>query len=302
MPHLVYNSRGKRYITSMEEPLQVTAEHPVFEIVRTTTGAVSIRNKVVNEIMHNPVGPWLEANALYVQQSHLASRLEEDSEDEFVIYDVGMGAAANSLAALACYDQTETTRPLRMISFERDLELLHFALGNAVVFPHFQGYETALKSILQTGVWTKGNRTWELRHGNFLETIELEIRKPHFVFFDPYSPKVNSDMWTTTCFRKLKNVSRTAESGGTVIFTYSQATRIRTAMMEAGFFVGYGDSTGLKEETTIATTDRDRLERPLGEKWFERWRKSHLRYPYDCTAENEKAVDALVAHARAFAK
>lgn len=39
-----------------------------FEIVTTTMGATSIRDNRVNEIMHNPVGPWAEANALCVDQ------------------------------------------------------------------------------------------------------------------------------------------------------------------------------------------------------------------------------------------
>src|SRR5688572_17471064 len=98
--------------------------HPLFEIVTTTAGAISIRNKQVNEIMHNPVGPWVEANALYIDQSHLRERLIEAPE-EFVIFDVGLGAAANSLAALACIKSLgPKSRPVRIVSFERELELL----------------------------------------------------------------------------------------------------------------------------------------------------------------------------------
>ena len=56
-----------------------------FEIVTTTAGAVSIRNIVVNEIMHNPVGPWREANDLYIKQSLFEERLLAPTEDDFVL-------------------------------------------------------------------------------------------------------------------------------------------------------------------------------------------------------------------------
>ncbi len=75
--------------------------HPLFEIVTTTLGVTSIRHKIVDEIMHNPVGPWAEANALYIEQSKLGQRLAAPGE-ELILFDVGLGAAANALAALHC--------------------------------------------------------------------------------------------------------------------------------------------------------------------------------------------------------
>src|SRR5258708_5273066 len=105
-----------------------------FEIVTTRMGALSIRDNVSQEIMHNPVGPWIEANSLYIEQSKLRRRLVEDLTTELVIFDVGLGAAANALAVLHCARALAVRRPLRLVSFERDLELLQFALDNANSF------------------------------------------------------------------------------------------------------------------------------------------------------------------------
>lgn len=266
-----------------------------FEIVTTKTGAVSIRNNLVNEIMHNPVGPWKEANALYVEQSGLRERLSQDSQDELVLFDVGLGAAANALAALICARSLPArSRPFRIVSFERDLELLQFAVANASVFEHFHGFETALAQILTSGAWAENGISWILRRGDFLDLIDSETYRPHVIFFDPYSPKVNQDMWTTRCFEKIRHRSREKEAGGTSLFTYSQATRIRVALLKAGFHVGYGIATGLKNETTVATTDLEQLSHPLGTPWFERWRASHDRYPYDCGPEDEKTLDIFI--------
>jgi len=272
-------------------------DHPLFEIVVTTAGATSIRNKLVNEIMHNPVGPWIEANSLYIEQSKLRQRLLEPTTQELVLFDVGLGAAANSLATLACFDSVgDAQRPLKMISFEKDLTLLEFALAHADQFEHFRGYENALAEILKNGYWENEKKTlsWSLRHGDFLELIETEAEKPHLIFYDPYSPKVNQDMWTTACFKKLRQHCRVPDDGGTCLYTYSQATRIRVSLIAAGFFVGYGTATGLKTETTEAATGIELLKRPLGNQWFTRWQKSHQRYPFDCAQEQQTEMDQAV--------
>ena len=272
--------------------------HPRFEIVRTTTGAISIRDKVVGEIMHNPVGPWVEANALYIDQSELMERMGESSGDALVLFDVGLGAAANALAAVACATRLSLAghpvRPLRLISFERDLEILRFALANAEQFSHFQGQEEKLQKILTEGYWSDGIISWDLRSGDFLQQIEAETERPHLIFFDPYSPGVNQEMWTAACFEAIGRKSRSPNVGGTSLFTYSQATRIRAALIKAGFFVGYGLATGLKKETTVAATDFTRLKLPLGQDWFERWKRSDVRYPSDCKIEDQKIFDQVM--------
>ncbi len=265
-------------------------DHPLFEIVTTTTGVVSIRNKTVGEIMHNPVGPWLEANALYIDQSNLKMRLQENTAQEFVLFDVGLGAAANALATLACARSLGTSsRALKIISFEKDLELLKFAIDHSEKFDHFRNYEKILEQILSQHHWSDEKISWELRAGDFLENIENEIYRPHLVFYDPYSPKMNQEMWTTSVFQKIRKLSRSPEDEGTCLYTYSQSTRIRTALIQAGFFVGIGAPTGLKADTTEASTDRNQLKSPLGPEWLVRWKRSQARYPYGCSDEEAVA-------------
>lgn len=270
---------------------------PIFEIVTTTAGAVSIRNNVVNEIMHNPVGPWVEANALYIEQSELARRLGENLSDEFVIFDVGLGAAANALAALHCIRQAQAQgrcRPVRLVSFEIDLDLLRFALQHAHEFEHFKGYETMLAELLEKSYWSEPGLIWELRTGDFLQLIETEPHKAHLIFYDPYSPKKNKDMWGLKVFAKLRRRSRELHEGGTVMYTYSQATPIRAALLASGFHVGYGTATGLKEETTQAATVREFLPKPLDVKWLNRWKASQAPYPYDASESDRASVSAAI--------
>jgi queuine tRNA-ribosyltransferase len=269
-------------------------DHPLFEIVTTTAGAVSIRNKALNEIMHNPVGPWREANALYIDQSKLEARLREKTSGELVLFDVGLGAAANALASLHCAARVKDGRALRLVSFERELELLKYALKHAAQFSHFSGFETAIRELLENGRWQNQNLHWELRTGDFRETLPRETQKPHLIFYDPYSSQVNREMWTVDAFQALRAKSREASEGGTVLYTYSQATPIRVALLAGGFYVGHGISSGPKEETTQAATCLNDLESPLAKKWFDRWSRSRKQIPFECLPENEESIRALV--------
>lgn len=273
------------------------SQHPVFEVVTTTAGAISIRNKVLNEIMHNPVGPWAEANALYIDQTRLKSRLCDagKSSDEFVIFDVGLGAAANALAVLHCAKSCGA-KNLRLVSFERDLELLSFALSNANLFDHFIGYESILQKLLNDGEWRGHGIHWILRKGDFKSLIEDEIYKPHIILYDPYSPQVNQDMWTASCFRKVFQKCRTRTEGGSVLFTYSQSTPIRVAMFDAGFYVGHGQSTGLKNQTTQAATSIDLLDSPLELRWLNRWKNSRSPYPFDCHPTDQQRISNFIVN------
>lgn len=265
-----------------------------FEVVTTTTGAISIRNNRINEIMHNPVGPWREANQLYVDQSGLKQHLTRDVDTELVIYDVGLGAAANALAALHAIQGTR--RPVRIVSFEIDLDLLRFALKHSVELQYLSGYESVMESLLDKKYWEGENIKWELHHGDFLNCIENAKHNAHIIFYDPYSPKQNEAMWTTSCFKKLREKCQPQS----MLYNYSQATTIRAALLAAGFYVGYGQATGEKHQTTQAATRLQDLENPLDERWLQRWKRSHTPLPADCIDEME--LKNLILNHEQFAK
>ena len=145
--------------------------------------------------------------------------------------------------------------------------------------------------MLKTGRWQDHGVLWELRHGDFRKTLKGEKMKPHLIYYDPYSSKVNREMWSTECFRDLRDKCRTE---GTLLYTYSQATPIRVALLAGGFFVGHGLSSGPKEETTQAATRLSDLTSPLAAKWFERWSRSHNQVPFECPPENAESMRTLV--------
>lgn len=272
---------------------------PKFEIVRTSTGEISIRNNVVNEIMHNPVGPWAEANLLYIEASGLRNLLQQTNDIPLVVFDVGLGAAANALATIAAWQEVWNThkkcRPLTIVSFENDLTLLAFVIQNIQQIPYIADKGAILEHLLQHHSWQSPDQqvNWILHQGDFLETIGNERRCPDIVFYDPYSPAVNSEMWGLEAFTKLY---RSTDDGQhtCALYTYSRATHVRTAMLAAGFFVGAGTSTGLKDETTQAATRSSLLTDALEQRWLLRWLRSHCKFPTDCTAQQREMVTNYV--------
>lgn len=284
---------------SMTEPM--VSDHPLYALVKTSAGVLSILHRATGEIMHNPIGPWVEANALYVEQSRLLERWSRETS-EFVVYDVGLGAGANALATLHCIRNARSVagKRFRLVSFEKEMDLLHYALSHADQFPHFSGFQEAIRTLTTDGKWEDESITWELYEGDFLECVLETDTKPHFIYFDPYSPKMNPEMWSTESFKKLHGKIRTREEGGTSLYTYSQSTPVRVALLRAGFYVGVGHSTGLKRETTVASSHLHMLENPLGERWLKRWKTSQTPYPLLASEAEKPEIDEFITGHRQF--
>src|SRR5439155_25837386 len=103
-------------------------------------GSASILQSPPGEIRRSPNPPMDEARRLYIEQSHLAERLHS-GEQPLVIWDVGLGAAANAMAAVRCYEEQSLigpVRPMRIISFENDLDSLRLAFANNERFTYLR--------------------------------------------------------------------------------------------------------------------------------------------------------------------
>src|SRR5882757_8893873 len=59
-----------------------------------------IRDIASGEIMHPGGDPEHEARSLYLEQSRLIERLRERTDEPLVLWDVGLGAAANAMTAI----------------------------------------------------------------------------------------------------------------------------------------------------------------------------------------------------------
>lgn len=270
-----------------------------FEVVTLPSGARAIREQESGEVMHPGAGPWAEARALYVEQTRLQDRLcASEIDDPLVLFDVGLGGAANAAAALSCFRGCGPSRrrALEIVSFEVDLEPLELSLGDPAGFPFLVPFADAARALLRDGRWEAQGVRWSLLRGDALKALESVEPRAELIFHDPFSPETNTAMWTPAAFAALRAHAREDETG-CVLATYSASTRTRVSMLLGGWSVGIGDATGFKKETTVAATRASLLTRPLDARWRERFRRSGARAPWGregITAEEEALVAARV--------
>jgi len=279
-----------------------------YEVHASLYGFSSIRQISSGEVMHSVNDPSEEANKLYVEQSCLGLRLAgpSASTDELVIWDVGLGAGTNAMAALHCFESEwknatnggllHPLRPMRIVSFEHDLDSLKLALGNPREFPHLR--HGAPHGLLKSGTWknSSGLLYWDLIEGDFLETFERAIA-PDLIFYDPFSFKTDASFWTSATFSRIfeKISPKSAE-----LYTYSASTAVRAALLTAGFFVAEGVGMGPKSSTTLAFTQASgAVTHPLapallGQDWLARWNRSHSKFPAGLADEEKPGFEKSI--------
>jgi queuine tRNA-ribosyltransferase len=264
-----------------------------YEVHHAWEGFASIRQISSGEIMHSRTAPMEEARKLYVEQSFLTERLTENprKKDPLVIWDVGLGAGANAMAAIECYEKVSEARSLQIISFENDLDSLRLALERQDDFPYLR--VDATTAILSDGHWQSPNDaglSWQLLSGDFLETIE-RAAAPDLIFYDMFSTRSSAHLWTLSVFRKLfaACAGRAME-----LFTYTCSTANRAALLASGFHLARGRNAGEKVETTIALTPAAlrspfaRRRELLDSDWLAKWNRSAAKFPTD-VAPNERS-------------
>jgi queuine tRNA-ribosyltransferase len=251
--------------------------------------------------MHSVNDPSEEARSLYVEQSRLVERLVIADPAPLVIWDVGLGAGTNAMAAIHAVESIPVgrqQRPLQLVSFENDLDSLHLALRHTQWFKHLR--HAGPNALLAGNRWKNpdGNIEWLLLAGDFMQR-KHDAPAPDVVFFDPFSFKTDSGLWTLPAFRELAQV---CQHKATEVFTYTYSTRVRAALLAAGFFVASGRGTGPKLETTIALSPLAAAlphgRELLGQEWLGKWQRSGAQEPMGTGIAHEGWREAVTGHSQ----
>jgi len=275
-----------------------------YEVIEAWEGFASIRHVESGEIMHSRTPPMEEARNLYTGQARLAERLLEPETGVLVIWDVGLGAGANAMAAIACHEelmkQNLPARDLLIVSFENDLDSLRLAFQHREKFPYLRHGGPA--AILESGSWQSKihpGLQWILVEGSFPENLRHDLSLPDYIFYDLFSGKTHPQAWTLKTFQSLFSICR----GRPVeLFTYTCSTAARAAMLAAGFYVARGNPAGEKVETTIALTGETAWKTGqspniLGQEWLGKWLRSTARFPADVCGDQITAFEqAILQH------
>jgi len=245
-----------------------------FELVTLKSGIKSLRLVANQETFHPGIGPIAEAHILHVQQQRLVERCAKPGR--FVIWDVGLGAAANALCAIQALQHCQAD--VDMHSFDLTTAPLEFALRHAAELGYLEAYQEPMRELLATGQVRLGRLRWYLHRGDFRqEMLRPDLPSPEAMFYDPYSAAGNREMWTLEHFSKLRR--RLDDDISCLVTNYTRSTVMRVTWLLAGFYVGIGAAIGEKAETTVASNRLSTLDRPLGRPWLQRIALSHSASP-----------------------
>jgi chorismate dehydratase len=228
---------------------------------RTADGSSTFAHPVHGEAGHSLDGAWTQARERYARDARIRARaleLEAAGVRELRLLDVGTGLGLNLAAALEAL--TGTGVALRATSLEIDADVLRLAIAGprepADLEVHHARVRNAIASALEHGTSAPippSGWTLELHLGDAREALgRLDpMRRFDAVFLDPFSPKVEPDLWS----RAFLAAVAARMASGAMLSTYSAATAVRVGLAAAGLVVGAGGRVGRKREGTLASLD-----------------------------------------------
>ncbi len=270
-------------------------ERGAFRVHTSTQGFASIQHEPSGEIMHSVNHPDVEAERVYVAQSVLIREALAGTRP-LVVWDVGLGAGHNAMALVRALDAAPTHAPIELVSFELDLDAFRLALAHTGPFSHLR--HPAPNILAHRGRFERDRLTWTLVEGDFAALYPTAPR-PDVIFYDPFSSKVDTALWSLATFRAL----RAQLSGPLEALTYTASTAIRSSLLAAGFHVARGVPSGPKEETTIAFLPGPGADfsshHLLGADWLARRSRSTAPFGADVPAELRPELEhAIASHAQ----
>lgn len=268
------------------------------QVVRTREGALAMLDQLTGEVMHPVVGPLPEAERLYIGPSRLEARLRRSDaanheRSVLTLLDVGLGAGSNASAA---YRLAQRLGPgahrLEIVSFDRSTDALALALQaeHRAAFGLDGAAGEAAAALLRCAEHDAPAAGWRLRVGELPATLALQpAASADVVYWDPFSPRANPELWTVEAFRALRRVC----GAGATVHTYSGATSTRAALLLAGFWVGTGPEISRGKFATCAALGPRELEHPLDARWLQRLARSTAPFPPDAPPDALATISAL---------
>lgn len=222
-------------------------------------GSHTFYSENFKQFYHNPNGAIAENQHVFFDIPGLMKRIKECGS--LRILEVGFGTGLNLLILLDNIARMDKTPNI----FYRSIEAFPLNIDQAVSlnYPEKLEVSNAIEILacifrdLKPGmnrIQIKNNVTFELFVGQFDEMPDPDIQFDH-IFFDPFSPEVNPELWTADTFRKLFLWS----DSEVLLSTYGAASSARAAMAAAGWKIARAPGALGKREMTLAALNPERL-------------------------------------------
>jgi len=205
--------------------------------VRTADGSWTLAHPGHGETCHSRAGAWQQACERYADGCRLSAR-----RGVVRLLDVGTGIGLNLAAAYRATDGR-----LEAVSFEHDPRVIEAGLALEQP-PEIERWLAPVREALRSGTSFVRLVVGDAREG----VAEIEGAFDA-VFLDPFSPRVEPDLWDPKFL--LEIAKRMA--AGSLLSTYSASLAVRAALAAAGLRVGPGARVGTKASGTLASPDVD---------------------------------------------
>ncbi|MEA1973090.1 MAG: MnmC family methyltransferase [Candidatus Cloacimonadota bacterium] len=206
-----------------------------YKKIVTKDGSETIYNSNFDETYHSISGAFEEALEKYVKPLQIVPHSK--------ILDFCFGLGYNSIATLINHNFIEIT------ALEIDPEIVN-KMGEIEVPQDDASLFKLFSHLPEKQSISYRESKIELIVGDARKTIKsLQTNYFDNIFFDPFSPKKQPEMWETKVFIDIYKILK---NGGRLA-TYSCAKQIRRNMQEAGFDIKDGPAIGRKSPSTIAT-------------------------------------------------
>jgi chorismate dehydratase len=230
--------------------------------VQTGDGSWTLRHPCHGEACHSLAGAWQESVERYARPCRLAVLGLERRGGSVRLLDVGTGVALNLAAARAALAGTGAA--LDALTLELDPAAIECACDLPATPPEADVGLAELRAALQQCA-RAGGGVCELKEqpGACRARIALALgdaRGPgalaragsapwDAVFLDPFSPRVDRDLWELDFLRRVA----AGMAPHAVLSTYSSAVQVRRALAASGLRLGRGPRVGTKASGTLAS-------------------------------------------------
>jgi chorismate dehydratase len=226
--------------------------------VRTADGSLTFLSERYGEPYHSlTAGAFTEAVEKFCKPCMVR---EKAKSGEVNLLDICFGLGYNSVSFIDEVLKSNPKARVFILSIEKDVSAakraIHFDWGKYSI------YKPLLKELFSRMYVFKGFANFIYSDGKVgIRLVVGDVRRVmkrfcrdyreffDAVFHDPFSPKVNPEMWT---FELFSLVGRFMKGDG-ILATYSASSSVRKALLMAGFGVREGVAIGRRSRSTIAS-------------------------------------------------
>jgi hypothetical protein len=226
------------------------------EKIITEDKSLTFRNPEHLEPYHTKSGAIIEA----LEKHARALRVWE--KENPIIFDVCSGLSYSAACALEEIRSHGNNSLVTIYLFENDRRILEEMLKLPDVLTYdntgkkdsritcYFHFKNAVRDYLDAGIkhYEYGKLRINIVYGDFRKTIEKIHDKADYLFYAPFSPIMDPELWKEEVFTKLY----TGMNDDGKLSTYSYARHVREGLEKSGFKIEKGPSIGRRSPSLVA--------------------------------------------------